>query len=423
MLSIDRLPPGGNSGPIAVRPGVAPGQHPDLARIAPGRNRSLDQLKADGGYSDRAKLTAQAHEDRCRRADQWLTWPHASTTAADNGWDATEHGGRKKVQRGNRELIDGGDLVKLRLGELAGWFDAHGAALGLAWPEKLQRWRKGLWVTVLRWRIPEPARPGACDGGVAPGQYGQDTLAVEPHPFGGECRTRPDRSVALGPTEVSHPIENVRTEPTTETTSVPDDDDGLAGAPQGEGEASMAGPTAADHAREAYARKIIRRCEGEGWTITPEGELEVQAGPRNEPSAGHRADLRKFWPEVRAIRFPPPKRRAGPAAVPEKPPRAPKVDRAAAARARRVILELARNPDPRASDEAGRAIGEALGDLKPASALAFRAYAERARLGRGLGPADLLDAFEAGCSGRAFNRGSIVVAAVKGLLGAAAPVG
>ncbi len=414
QLSIPAL--AGQSSAVSLRPDVA-----QSARIAPGRNRSLDQLKADGGYSDRAKLTAQAHEDRCRRPDQWLTWPHASTTAADNGWDATEHGGRKKVQRGNRELIDGGDLVKLRLGELAGWFDAHGAALGLAWPEKLPRWRKGLWVTVLRWRIPEPARPGACDGSVAPGKDGQGTPALESHHLGGGCRTRPDRSVALGPTEVSHPMENVRTEPQRETTSVPDDD-GSADAPEegrSDGEATMPAVWTPYERAAGEVKKFRATGRDLEIEVNPDGSesirpvLTVANPPPVEPET--LAKLKALKPSVLAYLRgePDPDRRRPTAAAPERPKRLAPVDPEAAKLVRDLVAGLPRDRDPKAAEAVGDALCVALRDRGEESPATFRGYAERVRRGR-MSPEALLDAFGVACSATTRNRGARLVREVNG---------
>jgi hypothetical protein len=145
-----------------------PPPHPaNPGHVAP---RSHDDIQQDPRYSDRAKRIAASLDARCRAPGKWAAWPKVATIAADLGWDDSDYGGRKRVERGLKELVDGGDLTRMTLRELVEWHDSEGR--GLAWPKELPRGiRLSLKVCVLNWRIPAPSARlpilPECDTGVA----------------------------------------------------------------------------------------------------------------------------------------------------------------------------------------------------------------------------------------------------------------
>jgi hypothetical protein len=170
-------------------------------------------------------------------------------------------------------------------------------------------------------------------------------------------------------------------------------------------------PSASD--RERAAREVIRKCRDRGWQIGPDGSLEVLPvlhGKTEPPEDRHRAMLAAVLPEVLALKFP-----RTPTAAPGAPSQikpAPLVPGETQAKARGLINQLPGNPDPASPTTVGRAIAEAFHDHKPESLATFLGIAADVRRGV-LAIGCLLDAFEAGCSRTARNRGAVFIRAVK----------
>jgi hypothetical protein len=174
-------------------------------------------------------------------------------------------------------------------------------------------------------------------------------------------------------------------------------------------------PSASD--RERAAHEIIRKCRDRGWQIGPDGSLDVLPvlrGKTDPPEDRHRAMLAAVLPEVLAIKFPPTST-AGPG-VPLQGKPAPPVPRAVQAKARALISALPGHPDPGIEASVSRAIAEALNDHAAQSLALFAGLAGEVRRGV-LAIGCLLDAFEAGCSRTARNRGTMFTQAIKASIG------
>jgi hypothetical protein len=190
----------GNAGPIDVRTDVADARP---SADTPAR-RSLAEILEAPRYTDRAKRLAAYLDGRCWGDDKWAAWPKVATIAADLGWDGTEWGGRKRVERAMKELADGGDLTRMNLRELVEWHDAQGASLGISWPAKLPRgMRLSLKVFVLSWRIPVAGRGlpilPRCDTSVA-----SNGPAPAPEPAPGVASSATEMSQGVT-SQMSHP--------------------------------------------------------------------------------------------------------------------------------------------------------------------------------------------------------------------------
>lgn len=388
--------------------------------------RSLAEIEADPRYTDRAKRIARYLDDRCRADWKWAAWPKVSTIASHLGWDATDHGGRKRVERGLKELIDGGDLGRLTLGDLVEWFDAEGQARGLDWPKELPRtFRLSLKVCVLNWRISPPSGKlpslPECDSDVP--VITAASASEPPH-----CRTDPDSTVARHPdsTVAPSPMErsnlSVGSEP--KPFNVPTE---LARAGEGDGGTTTAKvdpvatgghPPAAWTPRE-QAEKFFRRLRDRGLILKAEVDPERGEVIRTYPQTKYVepiqpdeiAELVRLRPHVLAFLK----------GDKPTPPESSGVSQGRTARGipnavkdpvRSLIGQLAGNPEPAIEASVCRAISDALNDHNAESLGLFLGLAGDVRRGD-LAEACLQKAFEAACGRSAKNRGSVFTSMVK----------
>jgi hypothetical protein len=322
MTILHRPPAKGNLGPFDVRTEVAAGQP---------KPPTLADFLADPRLSDRAKRLAEYLEGCCRAEGRWIVWPKVSTMASALGWDKTSYGGRKRVERGLRELAEAGYLVRLNLRELVEWFDSEGASMGLTWDPRLPRGiRQSLKVCLLVGRITGASGRlpilTRCDTSVA----SKLSLKARERDAGVACRTtQVSHGVA---TEVSHPTLNVRSlnERSEETTT----DSSRTHAREGDG--------------EAVRSSSSRSRKGGG------GEEETTAGRRADPIvAVSRAHLAPERTPAEPPAFVPLKALA-PASVPMAlaPPRTPPGDSLAPALDR--VMERAQAATPPVEPPADR---------------------------------------------------------------------
>jgi hypothetical protein len=409
------------------------------------RSLTLSDILEDPGYSDRAKRLAAYLDGRCKADGKWAAWPSVPTIASDLGWDGTEHGGRRRVQRGFEELIAGGVLGRMRLGELAEWFEAEGESKGLAWPKELRRkGRLSAMVCILGWKMSGncPTSTVGCDSEVAPGDPAKQPKA--PKLPGCDTKVAPNATELSHPTAtlVSHPSLNVRSL-NSETELRPNVANGSALAEGDEGSPPVGDPMPAGEIRplaiveetgavkvsptvvwtpRELAERFFRRLRDRGLILKVDHDPEKGEVIRTSRTSEHVevirpeevAELLRLRPHILAFlkgeAVPVASAAAGRNDGVAKP--AGRVPDAAKAQVRALVGRLAGNSDPAIEATTCRAIADALGDHKPESMNLFLGLAGGVRRGR-LGEACLQDAFEAACGRKVENRGKMFTAMVK----------
>jgi hypothetical protein len=408
VFSLHRPPAKGNLGPVALRT-----EQPDPPIIPPSR-RPLSEVLADPSYSNGAKLLAAHLDGRCLSPGKWAAWPKVSTVAAALGWGNNPRAFRKRFERAARELIEGGDLARPRVGELVDWYDAVGGPQGLDWPKGLRRGlARSAAVCVLGWKLAEieerlPSLT-ACDIPVA----SSGPSSVDPAPLNVASDT-PGMSHPTPP-EMSHPTRNVRSpnvriEPTL---NVPNDNGSAFASGEGDGEPPA---EAIEQARE-FVLRLRRRGMYLDLGTGPDGAegIRPRHGESVKPLQPDEIDeLKRLRPHILAYLKGPVGPTPGPAGgqgdARGKP--APAVPGPVQAEVRKLIVQLPGNPDPEIEARVCRAISEALSDRKPKSLAMFLGQAGHVRRG-GLAVGCLLDAFEAGCSLGARHRGKMYTTGMK----------